>query len=229
MEKSLKKIPLTPFDKGRKVETSFNKERTIRKNPPSPLLQRGEIFEIRIHSRGGQGAKTAAQILAEAAIAGGKFAQAFSEYGPERSGAPMKTFFRISDQPIRLHSDVRAPNLVLVVDPSLLKDIDVTEGLVDDGIVIVNCGGTIKEIKKHLKKKNCRVYNLDGTRIAMELFGKDIPNMPMIGAVIKITRLISCRQLIKSVREKFSIKLGKELTEKNVEALKRGYEIEIGK
>ncbi len=187
------------------------------------------IYEIRIHSRGGQGAKTAAQILAEAAIAGGKFAQAFSEYGPERSGAPMKTFFRISDQPIRLHCDVRSPDLVLVVDHSLLKDIDVTEGLADDGIVIVNCGGDIKEIKKHLKKKNCQVYNLDGTRIAMELFGKDIPNMPMIGAVVKISGLISLERLIKSVREKFNFKLGKELTEKNVEALREGYKIEIRK
>ena len=186
------------------------------------------VYEIRIHSRGGQGAKTAAHILAAAAIAGGKFAQAFSEYGPERSGAPMKTFFRISNQSIRLHSDVRAPNLVLVVDPSLLKDIDVTEGLVDNGIVIVNCGGDIKEIRKKLKKKNCQVYNLDGTKIAMELFGKDIPNMPMIGAVVKITGLISCSQLIKSVREKFIYKLGEKLTEKNIEALKRGYEIEIG-
>ena len=186
------------------------------------------IYQIRIHSRGGQGAKTAAQILAEAAIAGGKFAQAFSEYGPERSGAPMKTFFRISDQPINLHCDVEAPDLILVVDPSLLGEVFVTDGLVDSGIVIVNCGDSPEKIKKKLKNKNCRVYNLDGTKIAMELFGKDIPNMPMLGAIVKITRLISCKQLVKSVRNKFERKLGKELTEKNVEALKRGYEIDIG-
>ena len=182
------------------------------------------IYQIRIHSRGGQGAKTAAQILAEAAIAGGKFAQAFSEYGPERSGAPMKTFFRISNQPINLHCDVEAPDLILVVDPSLLGEVFVTDGLVDNGIVIVNCGDNPKEIKKKLKKKNCQVYNLNGTKIAMELFGKDIPNMPMLGAVIKITGLISYKQLVKSVKEKFSRKLGGELTEKNMEALKRGYD-----
>jgi len=181
------------------------------------------IYQIRIHSRGGQGAKTAAQILAEAAIAGGKFAQAFSEYGPERSGAPMKTFFRISDQPINLHCDVEAPDLILVVDPSLLGEIFVTDGLVDDGIVIVNCGNTLEETKKKLKKKNCQVYSLDGTKIAMELFNKDIPNMPMLGAIVKITELISCKQLIESVKKKFSRKLGDELTEKNIEALKRGY------
>ena len=186
------------------------------------------IYQIRIHSRGGQGAKTAAQILAEAAISGGKFAQAFSEYGPERSGAPMKTFFRISDGLIRLHCDVKEPDLILVVDPSLLDTIDVTEGLVNNGVVIVNCGSTPAEIKKKLKNKNCQVYNLDGTKIAMELFGKDIPNMPMIGAVVKVTGLISCRQLIESVRKKFSRKLGETLTEKNVEALKKGYEIEVG-
>ena len=182
-----------------------------------------EIYEIRIHSRGGQGAKTAAQILAEAAIADGKFAQAFSEYGPERSGAPMKTFFRISRRPIRLHSDVRTPNLVLVVDPSLLENIDITEGLVDGGIVVINCGDDIKEIRKYLKKKNCQIYNLDGSKIAMELFGRDIPNMPMIGATVKITGMISYQQLIKSAREKFIGKLGKELTEKNIKALKEGY------
>jgi len=186
------------------------------------------IYQIRIHSRGGQGAKTAAQILAEAAIASGKFAQAFSEYGPERSGAPMKTFFRISDRPINLHCDVETPDLILVVDPSLLGEVFVTEGLVDNGIVIVNCGHDSEEIKKKLKKENCQVYNLDGTKIAMELFGKDIPNMPMIGAIVKITGLISCKQLIKSVREKFSRKLGNELTEKNVEALKEGYKMENG-
>jgi len=181
------------------------------------------IYQIRIHSRGGQGAKTAAQILAEAAISGGKFAQAFSEYGPERSGAPMKTFFRVSDRPIRLHCDVKEPDLILVVDPSLLDTIDVTEGLADSGVVIVNCGNNPSEIKKKLKKKDCKVYNLDGTKIAMELFGKDIPNMPMLGAVVKITKLISCKQLIESVRKKFNRKLGETLTEKNVEALKRGY------
>ena len=86
----------------------------------------------------------------------------------------------------------------------------------------------MKKVKKKLKKKDCQVYNLDGTKIAMELFGKDIPNMPMIGAVVKITKLISCKQLIESVRKKFSRKLGETLTEKNVEALKRGYEMEIG-
>ncbi len=186
------------------------------------------IYQIRIHSRGGQGAKTAAQILAEAAISGGKFAQAFSEYGPERSGAPMKTFFRVSNQPIRLHCDVKEPDLILVIDPSLLDSINVTEGLADNGVVIVNCGGSPAEIRKHLKKKNCEVYNLDGTKIAMELFGKDIPNMPMLGALIKVTGLISCEQLIESVRKKFSRKLGETLTEKNVEALKRGYEMDIG-
>jgi len=187
------------------------------------------IYQIRIHSRGGQGAKTAAQILAEAAISGGKFAQAFSEYGPERSGAPMKTFFRVSDQPIRLHCDVKAPNLILVVDSSLLDTIDVTEGLVDNGVVIVNCGNSPAEIKKKLKNKTCQVYNLDGSKIAMELFGKDIPNMPMLGAIVKVTGLISCEQLIESVRKKFSRKLGETLTEKNVEALKMGYGMDIGK
>ena len=182
-----------------------------------------DIYQIRIHSRGGQGAKTAAQILAEAAIEEGKFAQAFSEYGPERSGAPMKTFLRVSKKQINVHSQVQTPDMVVVLDPSLLLNIDVTEGLADDGIVLVNTCDSTESLEQKLKKKNCKIYTIDAKGIAMKIIGKDLPNTAIMGAIIKLVPLIPYEHAIEETEEKFEKKIGKELTEKNVEALKEGY------
>ena len=182
------------------------------------------IYQIRIHSRGGQGAKTAAQIIAEASIEEGCFAQAFSEYGPERSGAPMKTFLRISKKPIMLHSDVRTPDMVVVLDPSLLLNVDVTEGLADGGIVILNTCEDVESLKKKLSKKNCKVYTVDAKGIAMRIIGRDLPNTAIMGAIIKLVPLIPYEHAIEETREKFEKKLSEDLVEKNVEALREGYE-----
>ena len=182
------------------------------------------IYQIRIHSRGGQGAKTAAQIIAEASIEEGEFAQAFSEYGPERSGAPMKTFLRISKKPINLYSDVRTPDMVVILDPSLLLNVDVTEGLADGGIVIVNTCKDIESLKKELSKKDCRIYTVDAKGIAMRIIGRDLPNTAIMGAIIKLVPLIPYEHAIEETREKFEKKLSEEMVEKNVEALKEGYE-----
>lgn len=193
------------------------------------------IYQIRIHSRGGQGAKTAAQIIAEASIEEGEFAQAFSEYGPERSGAPMKTFLRISKKPINIHSQVQTPDMVVVLDPSLLLNIDVTEGLADGGIVLVNTCDSVESLKKdlfagrqELNKKNCKIYTIDAKGIAMRIIGRDLPNTAIMGAIIKLVPLVPYEHAIEETREKFEKKIGRELTEKNVEALKEGYKIEIG-
>jgi pyruvate ferredoxin oxidoreductase gamma subunit len=181
------------------------------------------IYQIRIHSRGGQGAKTAAQIIAEASIEEGEFAQAFSEYGPERSGAPMKTFLRISKKPINIHSQVQTPDMVVVLDPSLLLNIDVTEGLADGGIVLVNTCDSAENLKNKLSKKSCKIYTLDAKGIAMKIIGRDLPNTAIMGAIIKLVPLIPYEHAIEETREKFGKKIGKELTEKNIEALKEGY------
>ncbi len=181
------------------------------------------IYQIRIHSRGGQGAKTAAQIIAEASIEEGEFAQAFSEYGPERSGAPMKTFLRISKKPIMLHSDIRTPDMVVALDPSLLLNIDVTEGLIDGGIVLVNTCDSAESLKDKLNKKNCKIYTIDAKGIAMKIIGRNLPNTAIMGAIIKLVPLIPYEHAIEETKEKFENKIGKELTEKNVEALKEGY------
>ena len=181
------------------------------------------IYQIRIHSRGGQGAKTAAQIIAEASIEEGEFAQAFSEYGPERSGAPMKTFLRISKKPIMLHSDVSTPDMVVILDPSLLLSIDVTDGLAQGGIVLVNTCESVEEMQKKLKEKNCKVYTVNAKGIAMRIIGRDLPNTAIMGAIVKLVPLIPYEHTIEETREKFRKKLSEDLVEKNVEALKEGY------
>ena len=176
-----------------------------------------------MHSRGGQGAKTAAQVIAEAVIEEGEFAQAFSEYGPERSGAPMKTFLRISKKPIRIYCDVESPNMVVVLDPSLLLSVDVLAGLADDGIVLVNTCEDAEEIKKKLSKKNCKVYTIDAKGIAMRVIGKDLPNTAIMGAIIKLVPLIPYEHAVEETREMFGKKIPEDMVNKNVEALKEGY------
>lgn len=183
----------------------------------------GEIYQIRIHSRGGQGAKTAAQVIAEAAIEEDIFAQAFSEYGPERSGAPMKTFLRVSEKPIRIYSDVESPDMVVVLDPSLLPSVDVAGGLIDDGIVIVNTCDTAENVRSKLSKKNCKIHIIDAKGIAMRIIGRDLPNTAIMGAIIKLVPLIPYEHAIEETKEMFGKKVSQDIVNKNVEALKEGY------
>lgn len=184
-----------------------------------------EIYQIRIHSRGGQGAKTAAQIIAEAVIEEGEFAQAFSEYGPERSGAPMKTFLRISKKPIIIHCDVESPDMVVVLDPSLLLNVDVADGLASGGIVVINTCDSAENIKSKLSKKNCKVYTIDAKGIAMRIIGRDLPNTAIMGAIMKLVPLIPYKHAIEETREMFKRKLTEEMVEKNIEALEEGYRV----
>lgn len=181
------------------------------------------IYQIRIHSRGGQGAKTAGQILAESAIAQGDFAQAFSEYGPERSGAPMKTFFRFSKKEIRLHGDVENPDIVVVLDPSLLGTINVLEGLEKDGFVLINTPKSTEEIAEILQNKKVKIVTLDASGIAINTLGKNLPNTPIVGAIAKLIPLISYTEIEKVTKEHFSRKLPAEMVEKNLDALRNGH------
>ena len=184
------------------------------------------IYQIKFHSRGGQGVKTATQILAEAAIDEGKFAQAFSEYGPERSGAPMKCFLRISDKPIRIHSEIQNPDLIFIVDPTLV-DLAIKENEQNvklSNIYIINTSDSAEKLKRRFKNKNLKIYTFDATKIALHKLGKNIPNMPVAGAVVKLSKIVSIDSVIKRLKGRFEKKLGKELTEKNVEALKQGYQ-----
>ena len=187
-----------------------------------------ELIEIRWHGRGGQGAKTAAEFLAEAALDSGKFIQAFPGYGPERAGAPMRAYTRISDKAINIHSGVTDPDVVVVIDPTLLAP-DVLEGLIPTGILVVNSPESPSEIRKKLKYESGKVASLDATRIALETVKLPLPNTPMLGALIKVKPVVSLEAIDEKIKDKFLKKIGEEKTVANLEAIKRAYnEVKIG-
>lgn len=183
-----------------------------------------KIYEIRWHGRGGQGAKTASMLLAEAAIEAGKYIQAFPEYGPERAGAPMKAYNRLSDEEIHLHCEVEHPDAVVVIDPTLLYSIKVTEGLSGDGIIVVNSELPPQEVRKIINFKDGKVYSVDANKIAAETIGKPMPNTPMLGALIAATKIISIDAVKEKFKNKFEGKLSRELIEANFKALQRAKE-----
>jgi pyruvate ferredoxin oxidoreductase gamma subunit len=182
------------------------------------------LVEVRWHGRGGQGAKTAALLLAEAAIAEGNYGQAFPEYGPERTGAPVRGYTRISDEPIRIHSGIQNPNVVIVLDQTLLDTIDVTEGASSDSIVIFNTTMTKDQIRKKLKTSNLKIYILNGNQIAQEEIGRPIPNTVMLGALMKATGLMQMETLLNGLTKKFKHKFSQQVIDKNIKAVKRAYE-----
>jgi pyruvate ferredoxin oxidoreductase gamma subunit len=177
------------------------------------------MLEIRWHGRGGQGAVTASKVLAESAMALGKYIQAFPEYGSERQGAPVKSFTRISDKKIMHHSQVNSPDVVLVLDPSLLPIVDVTEGLGEDGILIVNTAAPPAEIRRQMNLKGRKVYTVDATGISLRNLGKSIPNTPMVGAFVGITKLLSPEAVADDFRVKFKDKFRPEIVEGNVKSI----------
>jgi pyruvate ferredoxin oxidoreductase gamma subunit len=185
-----------------------------------------EYFEVRWHGRGGQGAKTAAILFGEAAMETGKYIQAFPEYGPERTGAPVKSFNRLSDQPIRIHTQVINPNVVVVLDASLLESINVTEGLKDTGTLLVNTQEKAADIKKKLNVSKAKVAVVDATKIAVEILKKNVPNTVMLGAMVKVTGALDWDSALASIESKLSEKFRgrKDIIEGNVKAIKRAYE-----
>ena len=182
-----------------------------------------QLTEIRWHGRGGQGAKTAAQFLAEAAMDAGSFIQAFPEYGPERAGAPMRAFTRISDKPITLHCGVEAPEVVVVIDPTLLAVPATTEGLTKDAVFIANTSDSPGELKKRLKLEG-KVATVDATKIALDTIGIPMPNTPMLGALVKVTGLVSLDKVKDKITAKFGKKIGPEKTQANIKAVERAYQ-----
>ncbi len=147
------------------------------------------LVEIRWHARGGQGAKTASMLLAESAISVGKYVQGFPEYGPERMGAPILAFNRIGDEPITIHSNVEAPDVIMVLDPSLVGPVDVAEGSKPGGVILVNTPLSASEVKAKLGE-DARVATVDASKIAMSTIGRDIPNTPMMGALLRVVSIL---------------------------------------
>jgi len=182
------------------------------------------MLEVRWHGRGGQGAKTAAQFLAEAALELGKHIQSFPEYGPERAGAPIRSYTRIDEKPINIHSPVQKPEVVVVIDPTLLGSANVTDGLGEDGILLVNSPEDPKTIREKLGFDKGKVATVDATKISLETLGIPMPNTPMLGAFEKVNPLVSIEALEEKVKGKFLKKIGQEKTDANIAGIKRAYE-----
>ena len=184
---------------------------------------KGQTVEIRWHGRGGQGAKTACLLLAEAAFFSGKYVQGFPEYGPERMGAPIRAFTRISENPIRIHSQVYEPDVVVIMDGTLVGKVDVTRGAKKDTIVVANYAGSPKELQDALGT-DIECHTLDAQKVAIEEIGKPMVNTVMLGALIKCSPLVGYDHLEDQITSKFTGKLPDKVILKNLSALKRGYQ-----
>jgi pyruvate ferredoxin oxidoreductase gamma subunit len=176
------------------------------------------MIEIRLHGRGGQGAVTSAELLALAAIKEGKYAQAFPSFGPERRGAPVVAYCRISDEQIKIRAAIDQPDIVLVLDPSILRLVDVSNGLKADGILVTNTRFSPKEIKKELGVK-ARLATVDATRIAREELGLPITNTTMLGALLKAAEVVDKGSMIEPLQTRFG-----RIAERNIKAFERAYQ-----
>jgi len=189
----------------------------------------GDITEIRWHGRGGQGAVTAAKLVAEAALRQDQYFQASPEYGPERMGAPIQAFTRISAEPIDIFCGVTNPNIVVVLDPTLLSAVDVTEGMPQDGTLLINTDEDPAEVREAIGMRTGKVATVDATQIAIDTIGKAIPNTPMLGALLKTTGIMEIDGVLEHVRASFGKKFSQEIIEGNVNAVRRAYEeVKIG-
>ncbi len=180
-----------------------------------------DTIEIRWHGRGGQGAKTASLLLADAAFNTGKYIQGFPEYGPERMGAPITAYNRISVNPIKVHSNIYEPDFVVVVDDTLLIPVDVTAGLKKEGALVINTTKSIEELKPLLNGYEGRVYAIDARKVSMEALGKYFPNTPMLAAIVKVTEIMSEDAFVADMEGSFKHKFAKkpEVIEGNMKAL----------
>ena len=179
------------------------------------------LIEIRWHGRGGQGAKTASLLLADAAFNTGKYIQGFPEYGPERMGAPITAYNRISDKPITVHSNIYEPDYVVVVDDTLLDVVPVTDGLKETGAIVINTTKSPEIIKKSLNGYTGAVYTIDARKISIETLGKYFPNTPMLAAIVKVSNIMTDEAFLEDMKGSFKHKFAKkpEVIEGNMKAL----------
>ena len=179
------------------------------------------MIEIRWHGRGGQGAKTASLLLADAAFNTGKYIQGFPEYGPERMGAPITAYNRISDKPITIHSNIYEPDYVVVVDDTLLEVVDVTAGLKEEGAIVINTTKSADYLKSVLKGYKGNVYTIDARKISEEALGRYFPNTPMLAAIVKVSGIMTDEALLEDMKGSFKHKCAKkpEVIDGNMKAL----------
>jgi pyruvate ferredoxin oxidoreductase gamma subunit len=176
------------------------------------------VIEVRFHGRGGQGAVTSAELVALAAISEEKYAQSFPSFGPERRGAPVQSFTRVSEEPIRLRSGILKPDLVVVLDPSLIEVGGALNGLKPDGIIVINTRKSLAEIKKEFSIKN-RTAIVNATNIAQEILGLPITNTTMIGALVKASGIVKMESLIEPLRHRFG-----KIAERNITVCQKAFE-----
>ena len=180
-----------------------------------------DLIEIRWHGRGGQGTKTASLLLADAAFNTGKYIQGFPEYGPERMGAPITAYNRISNEPIKIHSNIYEPDYVVVVDDTLLESVDVTAGLKQEGAIVINTTKDNEYIRKALKGYKGEIYKIDARKISEEALGRYFPNTPMLAAIVKVSKIMTDEELLNDMKGSFKHKFAKkpEVIEGNMKAL----------
>ena len=185
----------------------------------------GKTVEIRWHGRGGQGTVTAAKVLADACLSGGRYVQAFPEYGPERAGAPIRAFNRVSDHAIRMYGPVLAPEVVCIADATLIEAVNVVEGAPDDAIFVVNTSKDPKAVRESLGvKASQKVFAVNATKIAVESFGRPMPNSSMLGALIKAADVVEMDVLLDNVKKSFGKKFAQKVIDGNLDATRRGFE-----
>ena len=179
------------------------------------------LIEIRWHGRGGQGAKTASLLLADAAFNTGKYIQGFPEYGPERMGAPITAYNRISDKPITIHSNIYEPDYVVVVDDTLLESVPVTAGLKKEGTIVINTTKSPEYLKEKLNGYSGSIYTIDARKVSEETLGRYFPNTPMLAAIVKVTGIMSDEAFLEDMKGSFKHKFAKkpEVIEGNMKAL----------
>jgi len=190
----------------------------------------GEMIEIRWHGRGGQGAKTASQLLADAAFMSGKYVQSFPEYGPERSGAPITAYNRISDERCPIHSNIYEPNYVVVVDETLLESVDVCAGIKEGGAVIINSEKNPEELREHLRGYKGRVCAIDARAISQKNLGAYFPNTPMLAAVVAVSKCVEPYEFLKDMEESYRHKFAKkpQVVEGNLKCLNEAMKGVVG-
>lgn len=185
-----------------------------------------EAIEIRWHGRGGQGTVTACKVFAEACLSDGHYVQAFPEYGPERAGAPIKAYNRVNTKALRGHYPVLRPNIVVVVDATLLDCIDITEGAPDDAAFIINCSQASREgLRSRIKAQPTqRVIAIDATHISIATLGRPMPNAALIGTVTRVSEMLSLEAALEDIQKNFGKRFSEKVTQGNLEATRRGYE-----
>ena len=186
-------------------------------------LSKADLTEIRWHGRGGQGAVTASELLAETALHEGKYLQAFPDYGPERMGAPIRAYTRISSSPIRQHCQITDPDVVVVLDPTLIGVVDFTQGLKDQGMLVVNTPTPPAELRSKLDWKKGKVFTVDATRIALDTVGRNFPNIPMLGALLKAAEIVNKDDIRNEIKSRLSARVSKNAAEANINAFERAY------